>query len=166
MTFLPSIPKSLGFVQIELAEYRFHLFLRNISLSKLSVECSMDLQLSVDRTSYSFVLSCKITNRSPSWFLDIALEQVGCIEVDHPLLRSSDMYREESPVASGRASNSGRILRCEKGVPRSLSSSEVRVAIGLPRSLMTTPSPEAALRTHSPVLMCRFRMVIFLMCTM
>jgi hypothetical protein len=166
MTFLPSIPKSLGFVQIELEEDRFHLFLRNISLSKLSVECRMDLQLSVDRTSYAFVLSCKITNLSPFWFLDIALEQVGCIEVDHPLVRSSDMYREESPVASGRASNSGRILRCEKGVPRSLSSSEVRVAIGLPRSLMTTPFTRSGSADPPPVLMGGFRMVIFLMCTM
>lgn len=39
--------------------------------------------------------------------------------INHPLARSSDAYREEPPGTAGRASNSGRILRWEKGVANS-----------------------------------------------
>ena len=88
----------------------------------------------------------------------------GRVEADHRRSRSSETHAVASPDTSGRAWNSGSTWRSRNGSAAWSSSNGTRDATGRPRSVMTMSSPCAARRTHSPVFLCRSRIVIRMMC--
>ena len=100
---------------------------------------------------YTAVFGSKLLHLRASVLIKIALRQIGRVEIDHPLSRSSEMKRDESISRRGILAKPFTNGRSAKDLPVSTSKNGIILATGCFLSSTTIPLQRAALRTQSPV---------------